>query len=515
MTPRPATGQEAPGDDDNLDAGLKGQYPVKAGPHTVTVAFLKRPGLPEVARQPFKADYNGRALAAVFSVSVAGPYDRTGPGDTPSRQRIFQCRPTRSADEPACAKTILSTLARGAYRRPVTDSELQDLLNFYQEGRTGGSFESGIEMALRALLASPDFLFRIERDPANIAPSTPYRISDLELASRLSFFLWSSIPDAELLDVAVAGRLQAPDVFERQVRRMLADPRANALVNNYAEQWLYLRNLESVSPDPRLFPDFDDVLRQAFRRETELFFESVVKEDRSMLDLLRADYTFVNERLAKHYGIPNVYGSRFRRVSLPPDSWRGGLLGQGSILTVTSYANRTSPVQRGKWVLENILGIPPAPPPPNVPPLKDNGAGGKVLSMRERMVQHRANPVCASCHSLMDPIGLATENFDAVGSWRDKTEAGGPVDASGSLPDGSKFEGAVGLKKALLNRPELFIHTATEKLLTYALGRGLDYNDAPAVRAIVRAARSTDYRFSSIVFGIVNSAPFRMRRSQS
>jgi hypothetical protein len=519
---QPARGQgvaqPAPGDEPPADAGLKVRVPVAAGPHTVTVTFLKGPStVSQNERQPFKADIdpNNRDHAAIFSVAVAGPYGAAIPGDTPSRQRIFTCHPSKPADESGCAKTILSTLARRAYRRPVTDADVNELLAFYKEGRVGGGgFEAGIENGIHALLSSPQFLFRIERDPAG-ASGAVYRISDIDLASRLSFFLWSSVPDDELLDVASRGQLKDPAVLERQVRRMLADARSEALVTSFAEQWLYLRNLAAFNPDPRLFPDFDDNLREAFRRETELFFENIKNEDRSMLDLLQANYTFLNERLAKHYGIPNVYGSHFRRVTLPADSPRGGLLGQASILSVTSYANRTSPVQRGKWVLENILGMPPPPPPPNVPPLKDNGIGGKVLSMRERMVEHRANPACASCHQLMDPIGLSTENFDAVGHWRDRTENGAPVDASGGLPDGRTFEGMAGLKAALLTRPELFVATSTEKLLTYALGRGLESYDAPAVRQIVRDARAQDYKFSSVVLGIVKSVPFTSRKSQS
>jgi hypothetical protein len=348
-----------------------------------------------------------------------------------------------------------------------------------------------------------------------VAPNSDYRVSDLELASRLSFFLWSSLPDDELLEVAIGGKLKDPAVLEQQARRMLADSRSDALVTNFAGQWLYLRNLAAQSPDARMFPDFDDNLRQAFRQETELFFDSIVKEDRSVLDLLRANYTFVNERLARHYGIPNVYGSRFRRVTFGEDSVRGGLLGQGSILTVTSYANRTSPVLRGKWILENILGTPPPPPPPNVPPLPDTNGGGKALSMRERMAQHRANSACSGCHQLMDPAGLSMEHFDAVGRWRTRTEAGTPVDASGSLPDGSGFDGMAGLRGALLNRPELFVATTTEKLLTYAVGRGVEYYDAPTVRAIVRDARRNDYRFSSLIMGVVSSTPFQMRRTQA
>jgi hypothetical protein len=404
-------------------------------------------------------------------------------------------------------------MARRAYRRPVTDADLQVPLTFYKDARAEEGFETGIEMALRAILASTEFLFRIERDARNAGPNTAYRVSDVELASRLSFFLWSSVPDDELLGLAVGDKLKEPAVLEQQVRRMLADPRSEALVTNFAGQWLYLRNLAAASPDARMFPDFDDNLRQAFRRETELFFESIVKEDHNVLDLLRAKYTFVNERLARHYGIPNVYGSRFRRVTVGEDSLRGGLLGQGSILTVTSYANRTSPVLRGKWILENILGTPPAPPPPNVPPLKDQNTGGKLLSMRERMAQHRVNPACAGCHQLMDPAGLSMENFDAIGRWRTRTEAGTAVDSSGGLPGGTTFEGVGGLRNAVLSRPELFVTTVTEKLLTYALGRGLEYYDAPTVRAIARDARGNDYRFSSLVLGIVKSSPFQMRKS--
>ena len=528
----PVAPQYAP--EQAADAGLNFRAPVTAGPHVVRVAFLKRPSaLVETERQPYQASFNSdrtpRTQPALYSVTIAGPFDLKGVSETPSRRRIFSCRPTKAAEETACARTILTALARRGYRRPATAEDVETLLGFYKQGRADGAFEHGIEMAVRALLTSRSFLFRIEQEPATVrlkadttasAPvasgfsQTPaYRISDFELASRLSFFLWSSIPDEELLDAAARGRLKDPAVLERQVRRMLADRRSQALVNNFAAQWLYLRNLESARPDSRLFPDFDDNLRQAFRRETEMLFESVVNEDRSALDLLRADYTFVNQRLAKHYGIPNVYGSHFRRVELGKDHVRGGLLGQGSILTVTSYANRTSPVNRGKWILENLLGTPVPPPPQNVPPLAENSPGAKVLTVRERMVQHRANPVCASCHQLMDPVGLATENFDAIGRFRTLSEAGTPVDASGGLPDGSTFEGAIGLRKAVLNRPELFVTTLTEKLMTYALGRGMEYYDAPAVRSIIRAARPNDYRFSSIVLGIVKSTPFQMRKS--
>ena len=518
----PVAPQYAP--EQAADAHLNFRTRVAGGPHVVQVAFIKRPSaLIETERQPYLASYNSdrtpRTQPALYSVSIAGPFNPSGIGDTPSRTRIFSCRPARPADEAACARTILSTLARRAYRRPVTSDEVQTLVDFYKQGRADGSFEHGVEMALRAMLTSPAFLFRIEREPAALkgAPGKPsaYRIDDVELASRLSFFLWSSIPDDELLDVAVKGRLKDEAVLEQQVRRMLADQRAEALVTNFASQWLYLRNLESHMPDSRLFPDFDDNLRQAFRRETELLFESVMKENRSVVDLLRADYTFLNQRLAKHYGIPNVYGSHFRRVQLGPDHVRGGLLGQGSIMTVTSYANRTSPVRRGQWILENLLGTPVPPPPVNVPPLPENEPGAKVLTVRERMVQHRANPVCASCHQLMDPVGLATENFDAIGRYRTQSEAGGPVDASGGLPDGSSFDGVTGLRKAVLKRPELFVTTLTEKLMTYALGRGLEPYDASAIRDITRRARKDDYRFSSVVLGIVNSTPFKMRRSAS
>ena len=499
----------------DLDAALKGTFRVSAGPHTVAAAFIKKASaLSEAARQPFYADYNGRNQAAIFSIAVAGPFDPAGAGDTPSRRRIFSCRPDGAEKEAACARTIMANLARRAYRRPVTSEEVDDLLAFYTQGRGDGSdFEHGIELALRALLVSPNFLFRIERDPPGVAPNTVYRLSDLELASRLSFFLWSSIPDEQLLEAAVRGTLKQPQVLERQVRRMLADQRSDALVSNFAGQWLHLRNLSASMPDPRLFPDFDDNLRRAFRRETELFFDSIKKEDRSVLDLLRANYTFLNERLAKHYGIPNVYGSHFRRVTLPGDSPRAGLLGHASILTVTSYGDRTSPVLRGKWILENLLGLTPPPPPPDIPPLKDKTSGGKVLTVRQRLAAHREDPACAGCHNLMDPIGLSTENFDAVGRWRTREE-GHPIDASGGLPDGAGFTGIDGLRSALLARPELFVSTTTEKLLTYATGRGLEAHDASHVRAITRDARATGYRFSSLILGVVNSAPFQMRRAR-
>ena len=498
-----------------VDKDLSIRIPVKAGPHVLAVAFPRKAvALLETERQPWQAHFNmdrhPRLQPALYSISVNGPYEAKGAGDTPSRRRILVCK----EEDDVCAKKILSTLMRRAYRRPITEADVQTPFQFYKEARTESGFESGIEMGLSAVLVSPEFLFRVEQDPSSITPNTAYRISDLELASRLSFFLWSSIPDDQLLEAAVQGKLKTPAVLEQQVRRMLADSRSRALVSNFAEQWLYLRNLASTTPDMRLFPDFDDNLRQAFRKETELFFESILREDRSALDLLRADYTFVNERLAKHYGIPNVYGSRFRRITFPEGSVRGGLLRHGSVLTVTSYATRTSPVIRGKWILDNVLGVPPPPPPPDVPALKENNGGGaKNLSIRERMAEHRKNPACSGCHQLMDPVGFSLENYDAVGRWR-TVDDGKPIDVAGSLPDGSKFEGASGLQKALLSRPENFATTLTEKLLTYGLGRGVEHHDAPAVRKIVREARNSDFRFSSFILGIVNSTPFQMRRSQ-
>jgi hypothetical protein len=502
---------------DKVDQHLKIRFPVSAGPHVLGVTFLKKPSvLLETPRQPYQAHFNSyrhpRIQPAIYAVSIVGPYAATGPGDTPSRRRIFVARPANQNQEEGSARRILSALMRRAYRRPVTDADLRGPLALYREARTDGGFEAGIEMALSAVLVSPEFLFRVEPDPAGVPPKTVYRVSDVELASRLSFFLWSSIPDDELLDVAVAGKLHEPAVLDRQVRRMLADARSRALVSNFASQWLHLRNLDSITPDMRLFPDFDDNLRQAFRRETELFFDSVLREDRSLLDLLRANYTFVNERLAKHYGIPHVYGSQFRRMTLDDGSWRGGLLRQGSILTVTSYATRTSPVVRGKWILDNLLGVPPPPPLPDVPALKDNTVHGN-LSVRERLAEHRSNTTCAACHNLMDPVGLSLEKFDAVGRRR-TVESGTPIDASGGLPDGSRFADVNGLEEALLRRPELFVGTFAEKLLTYASGRGVEYYDGPAIRTIVREARANDWRVSSIILGVVKSQPFQMRTSR-
>jgi hypothetical protein len=451
----------------------------------------------------------------VAAVTITGPHDPEGPGETPSRQRIFVCRPAQPSGQAQCARTILATLARRAYRRPVTDADLEPLLAFYDTGVAEAGFEGGIQSALERLLVSPEFLLRIEQPPADVTAGAVYRISAIELASRLSFFLWSSIPDDELLTLATTGQLAEPAVLERQVRRMLADSRSDALVSNFVAQWLFLRDLEARRPNDRLFPDFDDGLRQALVRETELFFDSLFRDNRSLLDLVAADYTFVNERLARHYGIPHVYGSHFRRVELGERSMRGGLLGMGSILTLTSYATRTSPVVRGKWVLENVLGAPPPPPPPNVPALKDTGDDGKILSMRERMARHRSNAVCASCHSRMDPLGFALEHFDAVGRTRTHDEAGTPIDASGVLPDGTAVNGVVGLRQLLVAQPDQFITTVTEKLLMYALGRELGYFDQPAVRRIVQGAARDEYRVASIVLGIVASPPFQMRRSES
>jgi mono/diheme cytochrome c family protein len=506
------------GGHDLVDKDFNVRVQVKAGSHALAAAFLKHPtDLLETERQPYQAHFNfyrsPRIEPAVYSISVNGPFDPKGAGNTSSRQRIFVCRPETSSDEDACAQRIISNLARRAYRRPVTPADVAELFKLYHDGRTGSSFDAGIETAIRGLLVNPQVLFHIEKDPANAPAASIYQLPDLQIASRLAFFLWSSIPDEELLNLAEHGKLHDPAVLSQQVRRMLADQRSESLITSFADQWLYLRNLPSISPDPRVYPDFDDNLRQSLRQETELFFGSVVREDRNVLDLLRAKYTFLNERLARHYGIPNIYGSQFRRVVWPDDNPRRGLLGQGSILTVTSYSNRTSPVLRGKWVLANVLGTPPPPPPPNVPTLKDSGSATKVQTMRERMSQHRANPVCASCHRLMDPVGFSLENYDAVGQWRTE-EAGLAVDASGSLPDGAKFDGPAGLETALLGRPEIFVTAVTEKLLTYGLGRGLEYYDAPSVRQIVRDAKNENYSFSSIVLGVIRSTPFENRRSQ-
>lgn len=495
------------------DAPGRFRISVPAGARLIGVTFVQRTeALDEATLHP-RLRTRG-TQPAVAAVIIRGPYNASGPGDTPSRQRIFTCHPQNAAAELPCAKQILSTLLRRAYRRSVTDKDLSNLLPFYEQGRKEASFDYGIQTALERLLVSPQFLYRIERDPPGAAPGTAYRVSDLELASRLSFFLWSSIPDDELLDLALAGKLKQPQVFERQVRRMLADVRSQSLVTNFAAQWLFLRDVEVKAPDLFLFQNFDEGLRKSFERETELFLDSILRENRSVRELLTANYTFVNERLAKHYGIPNVRGSEFRRVTLPEGGARGGLLGQGSILTLTSYSTRTSPVLRGKYVLENLLASPPPPPPPNVPSLKTEGAAsGEQLSLREAMVQHRANPACASCHARMDPIGFAMENFDAVGRWRDQ-DAGKPIDVSSKLPDGAMVDGIQGVRDLILRDPERFVGAVAQKLLMYGVGRNVQYFDAPAVRKIVREAAASDYTFSSLVLGVAKSDPFQMRKTR-
>ncbi len=503
-------------DFDSVDAHLKLRVPVKAGPRQVGVTFVKKPSsLQDTKREPYRARFNmhrhPRLGPAIYQVSINGPYNSTGPGDTPSRRKVFGSVLSDAGYAVSTPEEILGQLMRRAYRRPVSESDFATPMKFFREAAAAEGFEAGIEAALSAVLVNPEFLFRVERDPAGVPAQGTYRVSDLELASRLSFFLWSSIPDDELLAVAERGDLHRPRILERQVRRMLADDRALNLVRNFGEQWLHLRNLDSATPDLRLFPDFDDNLRQAFRRETELHFEDVLRGDRSVLELLKTDHTFLNERLARHYGIPNVYGSQFRRVELGPDSVRGGLLRQASVLTVTSYATRTSPVLRGKWILDNLLGIPPAPPPPNVPTLKENTIAAN-LSVRERLAEHRANAQCASCHNVIDPPGFALENFDAVGRWR-TLEEGKPVDSEGGLPDGSQFTGVSGLEAGLVRRPELFATALTEKLLTFALGRGVEHFDGPAVRKIVRDAVDDNYRLSSIIIGIAKSTPFTLRKA--
>jgi hypothetical protein len=497
------------------DDGLEVRLEVKAGTRLVGVAFPKKSAIAEGVLEPRLSvatyEYAGDrdSPMSVETLQISGPFGRAQAGDTPSRRRIFSCYPAQASEEDACAARVLRSLAQRAYRRPVTDADLESLRRFYVQGRKKGSFEAGIELALRAMLVDPDFLFRSARSSSSAPAGTVAPVSDIELASRLSFFLWSSIPDDELLGLAMQGELRRPATLERQVTRMLADARSRALVTNFGGQWLHVRNLRESTPDPEAFPDFDENLREAFQRETELFLESQLREDRSVVDLLSANYTFVNERLARHYGIPDVYGGHFRRVTFG-DGTRGGLLGQGGILTVTSYPNRTSPTLRGKWVLENILGAPPPAPPPNVPGLEESSAS-KPLTVRQRMEEHRRNPVCASCHAPMDPLGLALENFDGIGRWR-ASEAGAAVDTSATLPDGSKFDGPGGLKGHLLGQRDRFASTVAQKLLTYALGRGLEYYDAPAVRKIVTEAAPAGYRWSAIVLGIVKSTPFQMKQ---
>ena len=504
------------------DAGLKARFQAKAGPRTVGVAFVsRRAELEDGVHPPAKGsgrqeerDEMLEGNPSVDSLSIDGPHAIEGPGDTPSRRAILVCSPRSAAEETPCARRILSSIARRAYRRPVTDREVAVLLRFFEEGRKDGSFDTGLQFGIERILADPNVFFRVERDPAAVPPGTPYRLSDLELASRLSFFLWSSVPDEELLDLAIRGRLREPDLLEQQVKRMLASPSARtALVDNFAAQWLQLRQLRSVAPSED-YPDFDENLRQAFHRETSLFLESTLRDDSGVLELLTANYTFVNERLARHYGIPNVRGMRFRRVTFGRDDHRGGLLGHGSILTVTSYPNRTSPVLRGKWLLENIFGTPPPAPPPDVPGLPERGAEGKVVSVRERLEQHRKNPTCAACHAPMDPWGSRSKTTMRSEPGGRRPKVGTPVDATGSLPDGSTVDGLQGLRALFLVRQDQFAATVTEKLLSYAIGRGLEHHDMPVVRRIVRDSASSGYRWSSLILGIVRSAPFQMRMSR-
>jgi hypothetical protein len=498
-----------------IDKRLTFRIKAKAGPHKVLVTFpTKSEAQDDGLLHPFhraNIDPLGyRGLPAVDRVTITGPFNAQGAGDTPSRRKIFICRPA-AADEAACARNIITNLARKAYRRPVTETQVRPLLNMYRRARNeGGNFDAGVEAAIQTILASPQFLFRAEPDPANLPPGGVYSLNDLALASRLSFFLWSTIPDDELLKVAGEGRLRQPAVLQQQVRRMVADRRSKALVDNFAAQWLYLRNLKNTNPEVELFPDFDDNLRQAMRQETELFFDSIIREDRSILDLFDANYTFLNERLARHYGISGIYGSHFRRVTLN-DGARGGLLGHASILTVTSYPTRTSPVMRGKWILTNLLGMEPHPPPPEVEGLADNSPQEKPKSLRERLQAHLRNATCASCHRVMDPIGLALENFDAIGRWRTK-DSGVPVDPTGTLFDGAQLNGPGDLKRALTSREDVIVSVFIERLMTYALGRGVTYQDMPFVRRIMREAARDKYRFSSIVMGIVKSTPFQMKR---
>jgi cytochrome c551/c552 len=496
-----------------IDDRLKTRVKVKAGPHMVGVTFAKRNASEsDEPLQPHERDHdlqNMNGIPIIDHVNVTGPYNSTGPGDTPSRRRIFSCTPAQASAEAACARRVLTALATRAYRRPVTSADMEPILALYESGRKKGNFDEGIEQGLRLILASPKFLFRTETAPA----SGVGKVSDIELASRLSFFLWSSIPDEELLNVASKGTLSQPAMLERQVKRMLADPKSRALVDNFASQWLMLRNLKGHIPTPGDFPNFDNELRQAFRQETELFFESIVREDRTLIDLINADYTFLNERLARHYGITNVHGSYFRKVVLK-DETRRGLLGQGSVLTVTSYPNRTSPVLRGKYILENILGTPPPAPPANVPDLKENQPGEEAKSLRARLEMHRATPTCATCLRVMDPLGLALENFDGIGQWRVK-EPGGNIDPAGQLADGSRVDGPVALRKAVLKRPELFVRTVTQKLMTYGLGRGMQHTDMPVIRGIASGSAAQNYRFSAVVLGIVKSVPFQMKTAQN
>jgi Protein of unknown function (DUF1592)/Protein of unknown function (DUF1588)/Protein of unknown function (DUF1587)/Protein of unknown function (DUF1585)/Protein of unknown function (DUF1595)/Cytochrome C oxidase, cbb3-type, subunit III len=497
------------------DAGLEVRLPVKAGTHDVGVSFVRRFWEPEGVLQPQQRGfarttnelYHG--YPAIDTITIAGPYQKTGTTiDSPSRRKIFVCRPKDAASEASCARRILSTLAVRAYRRPLTEQDVQTLLDFYKEGRAGATFDAGIQRGLERVLSSPSFLFRVEREPPNAVVGSVYRLNDLDLASRLSFFLWSSIPDDELLNAAIAGKLKQPVVLEQQVRRMLADPRSSALVKNFVDQWLQMSKLPGLVPDVDAFPDFDENLREAMHQETAEFVASQLREDHSVLDLLTANYSYLNERLARHYEIPNVYGNQFRKVTFS-DGVRGGLLGQASVLTVTSYPNRTSIVLRGKWLLANMLGAPPPPPPVDVPSLKDAGQDGQPRSLRERMELHRKNPACAGCHQRMDPLGFALENFDALGKWRTVAD-GEKVNVSASLPDGTTFEGIAGLRDLLLKHKDDYVRTLTEKLLAYSIGRGIEYYDLPAIRKIARDSAPSDYRWSSLILGIVRSNPFSM-----
>jgi hypothetical protein len=509
------------GDDTLLEKDLKVRVNVKAGPHTLAVTFVKEgSSLIDTPRQPTESRFNDRRHPrtgpALNSVSVTGPYSPKGAGDTPSRRRLFICRPSSQdkAEEEKCANTILSTLTRHAYRRPVTKADLDEPIAFYRKARAQGNFDAGITSAVSSVLTNPQFLFRVESDPKNVPASGVYRVSDLDLASRLSFFLWSSVPDDELLDSAVRGKLSQPAEYDKQVRRLLADPRSKNLATNFAGQWLRLRNVDAIDPSATLFRDFDDNLRQAMRQETEMFFDSVLREDRSVRLFIKSDYTFLNERLAKHYEIPNVYGTRFRRVALTPEMRRGGLMRQASVLSVTSYATRTSPVLRGVLVLRNIIGAPPPPPPPNVPALDDSKMSAN-LTMRQRLAAHRKNTICATCHGTIDPVGFSLENFNAVGQWRDFEVDGSRVDSSGAAPGSGPLQGIDGLENALMARPELFVSALTENMMTFALGRGVEFYDAPAIRKIVKDAAKEDYKFSSIILGIAKSVPFQMRRAET
>jgi hypothetical protein len=476
------------------------KIPVKAGQRAIGVAFVRKapPGADDIW-----ATY--AANSGVQSLAITGPLTPTGLGDTPSRRRVFTCRPTSESEEAVCARTILSTIARRAFRQSVTDANVDALITFYQAGRKSGSFDAGIEQALARVLIDPRFIFRLEKEPATVPAGRPYRVTDVELASRLSFFLWSSIPDDQLLELAITGRLHEPAVLEAQTKRMLADPKADALVTSFGGQWLFLRELKNAKPETR----FSENLRQSFRRETELLLNSIAREDRSVVDLLNADYTFVDETLAEHYGIPNVRGSRFRRVAVTDDA-RRGLLGQGSFLLVTSVANRTSPVSRGKWVLENLLGVPAPLPPPNVPSIDEGSDITAITSLRQRMEKHRQQPTCAACHKIMDPIGFSLENFDLIGRWR-TSEGERPIDATSQMVDGTPLDGPASLRRALLARSDVFVRTMTSKLLTYATGRALTYDDMPTVRAIANDASKNNNRFSSLVLGIVKSDPFQKR----